>query len=170
MKKFLDRYFLSDLHLGHQNIIKWGGRPGFTSIQEHDEFIIRRWNETVKPDDQAIILGDFAFNSRYDYLARLHGNITLVLGNHDYPSKIKMIQEARPDIRLAGCIVEGGLIISHVPVHPQQLESRALFNVHGHLHNEVIKDPRYINVCCEQLDYTPTKLRDIFKARGIKYD
>jgi calcineurin-like phosphoesterase family protein len=28
-------------------------------------------------------------------------------------------------------------------------------NVHGHIHARRINDPRYINVCVEQINYTP---------------
>lgn len=166
--KFLDAYFASDLHLGHSNILKFS-RPEFETIEEHDEYLIKVWNETVKPEDKVFILGDFAFNSRYDYLARLNGNITLVLGNHDYPSKIPLIQKYRPDIKLAGAIIEGPFAITHVPVHPSQLEYRAKVNIHGHLHNYKIDDPRYINVSMEQLkDYKPQKLRSLLDESGIR--
>ena len=38
-------------------------------------------------------------------------------------------------------------ICSHYPVHTQQLGSRYRINIHGHLHDEYIRDSRYINVC-----------------------
>jgi calcineurin-like phosphoesterase family protein len=28
-------------------------------------------------------------------------------------------------------------------------------NVHGHIHARRINDPRYINICVEQINYTP---------------
>jgi len=158
--RFLDAYFISDLHLGHRNIIEFS-RPQFSSIQEHDEFIIRTWNETVMPDDRVFLLGDVAFNGKHDYLARLNGNITLILGNHDYPTKVARMMEIRPDLKVAGAIVEGKYMITHIPVHPAQLEFRAEYNIHGHLHEHNIDDDRYINVSCEQLDFKPTKLRDL---------
>jgi len=68
-----------------------------------------------------------------------------------------MIQEALPQAKLAGCLIEkwkgfGDVIISHMPVHPSQLEYRANLNIHGHLHSHVLPDPRYVNVSMEQLE------------------
>lgn len=34
-------------------------------------------------------------------------------------------------------------------------------NIHGHLHSKTIDSNRHINVSCEQIDYTPVKLKDI---------
>ena len=79
-------WFSSDLHLGHDNVIKLSKRP-FNSIEEMDETLIHNWNELVKPEDVAYILGDFAWRDVGKYASRLHGNINLVLGNHDKRSQ-----------------------------------------------------------------------------------
>jgi len=34
--------FEGDLHLGHVNMAKW---RGFSSVEEHDEYIIDQWNK-----------------------------------------------------------------------------------------------------------------------------
>ena len=52
--------------------------------------------------------------------------------------------------------------MSHVPVHPSQLD-RWKLNVHGHLHAETvmlgdIPDSRYYNVSMEAIDFTPVHL------------
>ena len=50
-------YFTSDLHFGHKNIIRYDHRP-FSSVQEMDAELIRRWNNKVKDEDLVYILGD----------------------------------------------------------------------------------------------------------------
>jgi calcineurin-like phosphoesterase family protein len=47
-----------------------------------------------------------------------------------------------------------GFILSHCPIHESEME-RYYKNIHGHVHEETIKDDRYINVCCEAINYTP---------------
>lgn len=51
-----------------------------------NEELIRRWNETVGPDDIIFHLGDFAWGGSAVWnsiLPRLNGHIHLIAGNHD---------------------------------------------------------------------------------------
>ena len=50
-------YFIADPHFGHENILKLCDRP-FSSVEEMDELLIRRWNETVSDEDTVYLLGD----------------------------------------------------------------------------------------------------------------
>lgn len=38
--------FTGDLHLGHENVIKFDNRP-FETVEEMDAELIRRWNNKV---------------------------------------------------------------------------------------------------------------------------
>jgi calcineurin-like phosphoesterase family protein len=51
--------------------------------------------------------------------------------------------------------------LSHAPIHPDELRGRV--NIHGHTHYHVIDDSRYLNVCMEQIDYTPIELHELRK-------
>ncbi|MBR6908030.1 metallophosphoesterase family protein [bacterium] len=84
-------YFVSDSHFSHENIIKYCKRP-FASIEEHDEELIRRWNEKVPKNGIVFHLGDVAFGNpeKVDNILRqLNGIIYLVIGNHDWRSIVK---------------------------------------------------------------------------------
>jgi len=78
-------WITSDHHFGHKNIIAYEDRP-FTSVQEMDAYMIKRWNETVSPDDTVYHVGDFALAPKWrirELVELLHGRIVLILGNHD---------------------------------------------------------------------------------------
>ena len=53
-------FFTSDTHFGHENIIKYCGRP-FKDVEKMNERLIKNWNEVVKDTDTIFHLGDFSF-------------------------------------------------------------------------------------------------------------
>ena len=78
------RYFTADLHLGHRNIIDYSGRP-FRDVEQMDEALVEGWNATVAPDDEVMVLGDFAMGSIDETLpvaGVLNGRKVLLAGNH----------------------------------------------------------------------------------------
>lgn len=78
-------WFTSDLHFGHQNIIKFCNRP-WETVEEMDKALIENWNFVVGENDIVFDLGDFAFatNRRWrEILSQLNGKHHLILGNHD---------------------------------------------------------------------------------------
>ena len=56
-------YFTSDLHLGHENVIKLCNRP-FDSIEEMDEALIHNWNRKVTNRDTVYVLGDLIYKKQ----------------------------------------------------------------------------------------------------------
>lgn len=76
-------WFTSDEHYDHYRILKYCDRP-FSSLEEMQEFFIKRHNSVVKPGDEVWHLGDTFFKRKTAYiLQRLNGDHYLVLGNHD---------------------------------------------------------------------------------------
>ena len=83
-------YFTSDLHFGHDKDFMYVPR-GFSSIEEHDNAIIRNWNETVRPQDYVYILGDLVLgdlDKGLEKLNKLNGAKYMIRGNHDTENKI----------------------------------------------------------------------------------
>lgn len=81
----MTRYFTSDQHHWHSNILKYNPNRPYKSIEEMNEGLIRNWNSVVKPEDDIYCLGDFSFSFRSIelYSHRLNGNKFLCPGNHD---------------------------------------------------------------------------------------
>lgn len=156
-------YLISDTHFFHSRIIEFG-RKQFKHAEEMNEFMIERWNSVVKPHDTIIHLGDFAMGPNIDWaiLDRLNGIKTWILGNHDTPAKIEKAQKyfAKICAYLEVQVGSKKILISHIPVHDSQLK-RFDFQIHGHLHEELIDDSRYFSVCCEQINYTPIHFSDV---------
>lgn len=151
-------WIISDTHFGHKNIITYENRP-FSTVEEMDENMIEYWNNDVNKHDTVFHLGDFAFASKTrieELVKRLNGDITLILGNHDrfinkdpeYWLKLGFTEVSRYPI-----IYKDFWIFSHEPMYMNSNMPYA--NVHGHLHNNVLKGGNYFNACVEHLQYSP---------------
>ncbi|MFN8017137.1 MAG: metallophosphoesterase [Acidimicrobiales bacterium] len=79
------RYFTSDWHLGHANILRYAHRP-FATPEAMADHLIGRFNATITDDDEVWLLGDLVMGQMVESLplvSRLRGRIILVPGNHD---------------------------------------------------------------------------------------
>lgn len=166
---FPRKFLIADLHLGHKKVIGFESeaRP-FATIEEHDEAIVERWNSVITKRDVVWVLGDVLFGLHsFDTLARMKGMKKLVMGNHDQYPAAKYLEHFSS---IYGVVRESGVILSHVPVHPDQLRKRYAANIHGHLHSKTLDDPRYYNVSAEQNNLTPIlfdKVLDNLRHRGV---
>ena len=149
-------FVTSDTHFGHKKIFLFEpeARP-FTTVEEHDDELVYRWNNTVKKHDTVWHLGDVLFGEEsFETLKRLNGVKKLVMGNHDqYPIE-KYVEHFS---QIYGAAKYRDCVFTHVPVHPGQLR-RFKANVHGHLHSKTLDDPRYLNACVEHWNLAPVLL------------
>ena len=80
------KYYISDLHLFHENAIKFDHRP-FESVQEMHEVVLKNWNDRVTNGDFVYLLGDMSLRGKNEdliaFVARLKGRKVLIRGNHD---------------------------------------------------------------------------------------
>lgn len=154
-------FVTSDTHFSHARISELAGRP-FQSVEEMDAELVRRWNETVGPDDVVLHLGDVALGTIQHSLpltASLHGRRFLVPGNHDRVSTATQsrsaIERFTPLYESAGWTIlpeaikghRGGrrLMASHYPYRGDSQEvdrhvsHRPLDDgtplIHGHTHS-----------------------------------
>lgn len=139
-------WFTSDLHLGHKNILAYQPNRQYQSIENHNEEIVRELNALIKPNDTLWILGDVAFGKdNLNYVKEIKAKYKrLVLGNHDTYNVADYISAGFS--KVFGMVPYKEFILTHAPIHPQQLDTRYEYNIHGHLHEVNLPDPRYINV------------------------
>jgi calcineurin-like phosphoesterase family protein len=163
-------FLTSDTHFGHLGVCTFTGDDGekirpWTDPEEMDEEMVRRWNETVRPNDKVYHLGDVVINRKaLSIMHRLNGDKVLIRGNHD----IFKDEDYREHFReLRAYHVMNGMILSHIPLHPDSL-SRFGTNIHGHTHQRRVLyngniDTRYHCVCVEQTDFRPILFEDVIK-------
>jgi len=165
-------FFTSDWHLGHANILDFKQSDGssvrdFSDVDEMHEYMIAQHNSVVKPNDKVYVLGDVCFTNKWLHIvARFNGDKVLIKGNHD-TLKLSQYESYFRDVR--GSHQFKGVLMTHIPVHPESL-ARWGFNIHGHLHtNRVLLangsvDKRYLNVSVESLkNYIPISLEEALK-------
>lgn len=77
------RWFTSDIHFWHRNVITYCNRP-WATVEEMNAGIIERFNALVKPDDEVFCFGDFSLNWQGAEMRKyLNGTWYLIPGNHD---------------------------------------------------------------------------------------
>lgn len=178
----MGRIFLtSDLHFGHQREFLYGPR-GFNTIQEHDEAVIARWNETVQEDDDVYVLGDLMLNDNehgLECLRQLKGRIHLVRGNHDTDARWKLYSELENIVEMENVIIfkyrKYHFYLSHFPTLTGNLEKESLhqctLNLFGHTHDKrhFFEDRPYMyNVALDAHNCTPVLLDDIIEEMKAK--
>lgn len=185
-------YYIADTHFGHQNIIKHDAANGcrkFSSIEEHDDLIIKNWNNVVKPGDNVYILGDFSWlyaRETEEIIKKLNGNKFLIKGNHDRWAKDGACKKLFQGIYDYKTIQDGNysVVMSHYPILFYQGQHRGAIHLYGHVHNtrehhlyqeackhiaETTDIPfRCFNVGCMLWDYKPVALEEILANNQVQ--
>jgi calcineurin-like phosphoesterase family protein len=180
------RFFTSDWHLGHLNVIHFDQRP-FHSLKEMRDTLVRNYNAIVSPWDTCYFLGDMIWSKTEDAEAikELHGHKVLIPGNHDHKRSFELFDEVimgSLDIEIAGERVS----MSHCPVrgifreetfeesepnwHGEKkygrrfsIENKGQFHAHGHIHSDQFgrKLGRQFDVGCRANLYFPVSEEEI---------
>jgi len=149
----------SDLHFGHNNIIKFSDRPYKDTI-EMDEALIQNYQNEVGPNDVSIWVGDVSFRGQSEtakILYRLPGYKILVVGNHDFEKKKGVKKMPFDEVHIVYNLQVGNmkLAFTHYPMDNLPPD---WVNIHGHVHvgghhADEIESTTHINVNCEFWDY-----------------
>lgn len=134
-------YYISDLHLGHYNIIKLCNRP-FKSIDEMNNVLIKNWNSVVTDNDDVYIVGDLFYRTTIDemlkILKKLKGKKHLITGNHDKDIiRNKELRNQFIEIRDILTINDNGIkiVLCHYPMVEWDGYYRDVLHFYGHIHN-----------------------------------
>ena len=84
-------YFISDLHIGHKNVLNCEGSSNFDgrnfkTFDEMNQAILNNWNSVINNGDHVYILGDTLWKETDENIAlisQFKGNLHAIKGNHD---------------------------------------------------------------------------------------
>ena len=157
-------FWTSDWHLGHQKEFVWKAR-GFPTMDQHDNYLIKHWQQTVTKHDEVVMVGDMFMGQdkvkrAVELFSSLPGRKTWVLGNHDpKPAALQPVVDIGITVIPFGKSFEWGLqqstffLVNHLPyegtphaVHgPNDRdflpypEDRGFPLIHGHTHSKEFK-------------------------------
>lgn len=186
-------FYISDLHFGHVNCLGFDNRP-FKNIEEHDNELIKRWNESVSIDDEIWILGDISWynaTKTIEIFKQLNGIKHLCIGNHD--EKLLKNKDVRnlfveivdyKEIQLNDKV---GVVLCHYPIPCYNHHYYGWYHLYGHVHcsfewnmmqrvqyemkSLYDKDSNMYNVGCMMtyMDYTPRTLEEIIGQASLEF-
>lgn len=137
-------YFTSDLHLGHQAILRMQNRP-FGSIEEMNDTLIRNINSVVKSTDKLYILGDVSHHitpeETNDLIRRMRCRKYLILGNHDVAGDPEICPYDHTLFEWVGTYRKintygMNIVIMHYPMLSWPKAMAGSVMLHGHIHSD----------------------------------
>lgn len=163
----MNTVFWSDGHVDHLASCL---RRGFATVKEFQEYYADIWCTHVTPRTLIYCVGDMAlYHQGLVFLKSLPGRKINVMGNHDQEreNNTRDLLEVFDELYGFHKHKKAPLYIAHCPSHPSQLRNRLM--VHGHTHQDIIPDERYINVCFEHLPNGPVSIEDIVSGKYRTY-
>jgi len=184
LKKDFKVWALGDWHLQHFKLATlWKTRP-----LDYETQLLANYDAVIKPNHLVIFVGDMMFKGHisrpwFAHISQtLQGTKILIRGNHDYPKKFPdeyWINDCGFKKVYFNNLVLGNILFSHFPITRDPTDDRGLklidwlnrafvltqcdYNVHGHVHDYRVPDPKCICTCPEQTDYKPVDVTPLFK-------
>ena len=173
------RYYIADCHFFHRNMNTQMDKRGFASVEEMNEYMIKKWNNKVRPQDEIVILGDFSMGKgeeTNELLDRLNGIKYLIEGNHDKyledrkfdKSKFRWIKPYY-EFKENKCKI----VISHYPIMCYNGQYRVddkgkprAYMLYGHVHDS--HDERLIHQFQNQMRATLAQAKGSDEPRNIE--
>lgn len=161
-------YYISDLHLFHENSIRFDNRP-FMNLEDMHKVIRSKWNNKITNGDKVYILGDISYRGKNEdliaYVSTLKGHKILVKGNHDDVSDYRYQQlfEEICDYKELSDSINGksyNLVLCHYPIFSWKRMGKGAILLYGHTHNSAEDD--YYQKCLAEM--TNNDCRHVYKT------
>ncbi|ASU03523.1 putative serine/threonine protein phosphatase [Erwinia phage vB_EamM_RisingSun] len=157
----------ADFHLCDPSSLKY--RKQFPSLGYHDEYVCDVVLAKLRPNDLLTMVGDcLVGKGAIELIKKFPCRKRLIAGNHEFEKGINFAD-------LVGVVDEihssykwrGRFNIVHIPPHPAHLRGKTI--IHGHLHEVIIPDPRFINVSLEATGYRLVQAEEIITGEYRSY-
>ena len=151
-------YYISDLHLLHENLLRFDNRP-FETIKEMQQTTVNNWNNKITNGDTVYILGDVSMRGKKEDLialvATLKGRKVLVKGNHDDVSDYRYAQLFHEIVGYKEIhdSVDGenyDLVLCHYPIFSWKKMGRGTILLYGHTHDSA--EDQYFQKCLAEMN------------------
>lgn len=182
------KFYISDTHWGHNNVLAFDQRP-FKTVDEMDAELIRRWNSVVNAGDIVYILGDMFWISpskAKPIMEQLNGQKFLVKGNHDRWHDAKF-DKLFVKIDEYMEVEDNGrkVVLCHYPIPCFKNHFYGWVHLYGHVHNSFewnmmehqrfLMEELYTRQCnminvgamMPYMDYTPRTLDEIERGYAL---
>lgn len=137
-------WFTSDLHLHHENIIRYSQRP-FSGVEAMGVALIHGINESVGVEDTLWVLGDVCMgrdkaSACMSFLSQLVcRDVRLVRGNHDLRDEEDLLLAGFSEVCDFQQIGIGGkqqVTLCHYPLLSWNRQAAGAMMLHGHIHSK----------------------------------
>lgn len=176
------KWFTSDLHIGHKNILKFSRdtRQG-SDVEEMKELIVEAINSKVQRSDDLYLLGDVCFGNvkeACDFLDQINcKNLHLIHGNHDtklitYGDFLQRFRSVNvyKEIKLSN---DQKACMMHYPIAEWNRCHHGSYMLHGHTHGHYQGNGRIYDVGIDNrkdnlmLPYSEEELIELLDKREI---
>lgn len=171
------KWITADLHLGHENILKYCSRP-FKTVNDMDRAIITNWNDMVGRDDIVYVVGDFTLGGLQiarRYFSQLAGYIHIIPGGHDRRWIDDMYRKGNTVTSASGYVVmihqqivllkqPSLVVLSHHSMRVWPHSHRGAVNLFGHSHGALPPWPNSLDVGVDGNNMHPWQLEDAIDA------
>ncbi len=157
----MNNYYISDLHLGHENAMRRFDHRPFKTLEEQDKTIIQNINSVVTPQDNLYLLGDCSWykpDKTYEILSKINcKNRYLIIGNHDRFAKDSRCKKLFQGIYDLKRIEDQGriVVLCHYPIAVWDQCHRGSYHIYGHVHRNKSEDGSFTH---DILNHTEMKM------------
>jgi calcineurin-like phosphoesterase family protein len=156
-------FLIADTHFGHGAIIRMCARP-FSDVREMDDTMRDLWNATVRPEDTAVHLGDFAHRYPVERLPRLFASLNgkkhLIKGNHDDKHTLELPWESVRDIGYTS-VDSQLLVLCHYALRTWPKIRKGALMLYGHSHGRLPGNVQSCDIGVDVLGFAPVRLSTI---------